>query len=175
MKILLFSLKHLNATESKRLQLFSHPFPPFVLSFKVFHLNENSVGVFVVSGGWVCTMVRAWDISQLESNSVSPSSFLSSYWLFGETASEGCESGVGGARQCIKNQVSVLFTLQCSTVLYMCGAEVGRRVLPIILFLLISEHVFPFLFSSGGLSLKRGTSGLQALGDCMGQLACVRV
>lgn len=51
MKILLFSLKHLNATESKRLQLLSHPFPPFVLSFKVFHLNENSVGVFVVSGG----------------------------------------------------------------------------------------------------------------------------
>lgn len=62
-------------------------------------------------------MVRAWDISQLESNSVYPSSFLSSYWLLGETASGGSESGVGGARQCIKNQVSVPFTPQCSTVL----------------------------------------------------------
>lgn len=108
--------EHLNATEHKRLQLFSFLFP-FLLSFKVFHLNENSVGVFVVSGGWVCTMDRTWDISQLENNSVSPSSFLSSHWLLGEIASGGSESGVGGARQCIKNEVSVPFTLQCSTVL----------------------------------------------------------
>lgn len=67
-------------------------------------------------GGWV-----QWLELQILANwraiPSPPSFFLSSYWLLGETASGGSESEVGGARQCIKNQVSVPFTFQCSTVL----------------------------------------------------------
>lgn len=38
----------------------------------------------------------------------------------------------------------------------MCGAQALRRVLLFISFFLSSDHVFSFLFFSGGLSLKKG-------------------
>lgn len=169
----LFSPRYFNATAHKRLQLFPFLSPFFLLSFKVFHLNENLVGVFVVSGGWVCTMVRAWDISQLDSNSVFPSSLLCSNWLLGETASGGSESWVGGARQCIKNQVSVPFTLQflyCAWNVWTWSSEKSSSTH---LFFSVLSMFFLFFFFSGEFSLKEGTSGLQALGDRMGQPSCV--
>lgn len=95
----------------------SYFFPLFLLSFKVFHFNENSVGVFVVSGGGWVQWLELGILANWRAILSPPSCLLASYWLHAETASGGSESGVGGARQCIKNQVSVPFTLQCSTVL----------------------------------------------------------